>query len=120
MRLTKTFHLKMYDSDLRFIITPDISKEFKRIARSKKDFDTTFEGEAGGLAFSYYFHEYFILLRDDTVMHSYIAHEIYHIVEKMTKDREINDEEAKAYLIGYITKIIYKHLSSKKIKIGMD
>ena len=117
MRISKTFALKMYDSDLKFIICPDMNKEFTRISRRKKDLNVSFSGDAGGLAFSYDIHEYYILLRDDSVAHSYIAHEVLHIVERVTRDRGIRDEESRAYLCGFITKMIYEYLYKAKIKV---
>ena len=107
----------MYDSYLKFIICPDMGKEFKRISKSKKDLNVSFSGDAGGLAFSYDIHEYYILLRNDCVAHSFISHEVLHIVERMAKDRGIRDEESRAYLCGFITKLIYLFLDNKKIKI---
>lgn len=117
MKKSKTFHLKVYDTDLKFIICPDIQKEFNRISRRKKDLNVYFSGDAGGLAFPYYIHEYYILLRDDCVAHSYISHEILHTVERITRDRGIRDEEARAYLCGHITKVVYQYLDEQKIKI---
>ena len=118
MKLLKTFDLKMYESDLKFIICSDMQVEFNRIAKRKAgDFNVSFSGDAGGLAFSANIHEYYIMLRDDSIAHSYIAHEILHIVEKITRDRGIRDEESRAYLCGHITKMIYQYLTKKKIKI---
>jgi len=37
-----------------------------------------------------------------------VAHEIYHICYKIMTSRNIQDEEAWAYLIGYITKTYYE------------
>ena len=118
MRHLKTLHLKMFDSDLKLIICPDIEKEFNSLVK-KKDLNLNFSGDAGGLAFSYDIHEYYIMLRDDAVAHSFIAHEIFHIVEKITKDRGIRDEESRAYLCGYITKMVYDYLKKRRIKIKL-
>lgn len=119
MRLLKTFDLKMYESDLKFIICPNMQQEFDRIAKKKagSSFNVSFSGDAGGLAFSADIHEYYIILRDDAIAHSFIAHEILHIVERITRDRGIRDEESRAYLCGYITKLVYQYLAKKKVKI---
>lgn len=118
MRISKTFHIKIYDTDLKFIICPDMEKEFNSIARVKKDLNFAFSGDAAGLAFPYYTYEYYILLRDDMVSHSFISHEVLHTVERITKDRGIRDEETRAYLCGYITRLIYIFLKKKRIKVG--
>jgi hypothetical protein len=118
MRFFKSIPVKMYDSDLKFIICEDMGKEFNRIAKRKKDLNVSFSGDAGGLAFSYSIHEYYVLLRADSVAHSYIAHEVLHIVERMTKDRGIRDEESRAYLCGFLTKMVYESLHKAKIKVA--
>jgi len=120
MKLTKTFNLKMYELDIKFIICPDMQAEFDRISKKKKEngkFNITFRGDAGGLAFSSSIHECYIILKDDSIAHSYIAHEILHTVEKITRDRGIKDEEARAYLCGHITKMIYQYLEKRKVEI---
>lgn len=117
MRLARTFQMKMYDCALKFIVCPDIGKEIVTIEKRRPGYSVSFKGEAGGLAFSWTHHEYFILISENALRHSYIAHEILHTVEKISKDRGIKDEEAKAYLCGYITRLIYEFLSSKKRKI---
>ena len=119
MILRKTFDIKMYESDLKFIICSDMQVEFDKIAKKKEgsSFNVSFSGDAGGLAFSADIHEYYIMLKEDSVAHSYIAHEILHIVEKITKDRGIRDEESRAYLCGHITKLIYQYLKKRRVKI---
>ena len=36
-----------------------------------------------------------------------IAHELYHVAYKICEPREIRDEEAMAYLVGYLTDVYY-------------
>jgi hypothetical protein len=50
-------------------------------------------------------------------IHNTIAHEVFHAVMKITEDRDINDEEAQAWLVGHISGDIYKFLKRKKIEI---
>jgi len=118
MKKSKTFHLKVYDTDIKFIICPNIQTEFNRISKRKKDLNVYFSGDAGGLAFPYSIYEYYILLRSDCISHSYIAHEILHTVERMTRDRGIRDGETRAYLCGHLTKLVYIYLEDQKIGIG--
>ena len=121
MKVSKNFNLSLYTCSIKFIICPSIQEEFDKISKKEKEagkFNITFKGDAGGLAFSSNVNQYYLLLRDDSIAHSYLSHEIYHTVERIAKDRGIKDEEARAYLQGHITRWIYGFLIEKKIKIG--
>lgn len=61
--------------------------------------------------------EYYIVLVKERISHNLIAHEVYHLATKMSRDIDIKDEESVAWLTGYLTETIYKVLKSKDFSI---
>ena len=49
--------------------------------------------------------------------HNTIAHEIYHVVVRVTEDRDIVDEESQAWLAGLITEKMYKFITLKNMEV---
>ena len=112
--MNKTINLNIYNCKVNFIITQDISKEVKRIAKKHK-FNFELECEVEGIVFYFDISEYYLLINSTYLTHNTIAHEIYHLVIKVTELRDITDEESQAWLCGKITQDIYKHLEKNKI-----
>jgi hypothetical protein len=62
--------------------------------------------------------EYYIVFVKQRISHNLIAHEVYHLATKMSRDIDIKDEESVAWLTGYLTETIYKVLKSKGFSIA--
>lgn len=60
---------------------------------------------------------YYLLISTKYITHNTIAHEVYHSIVRVTEDRGIEEEEAQAWLGGYITAEIYKFIEKKKLII---
>lgn len=60
---------------------------------------------------------YYLLFPKDFLSHNTIAHEIYHATVRISEDRVVTDEEAQAWLAGYITGMVYEFLEKKKIQL---
>jgi hypothetical protein len=101
------------------MVTDQLKVESKKIYKKYKlklDDDDD-EGESEGIFISADIDRYFLLIDLRYLTHNTIAHEIYHAVVRITEDRGISDEEAQAWLCGYITDVVYKYLDKKKIEI---
>jgi hypothetical protein len=61
--------------------------------------------------------EYFIIINENYLSHNTLAHEIYHLVVKVTEPRDITDEETQSWLCGELTQDIYKFLETNKVTI---
>ena len=114
--MKKVIKLNIYNCKVNFILTNDVSKEIKRISK-KHNQNFTLDCEVEGIVFYFDISEYYILINDIYLTHNTIAHEIYHLVIKVTETRDITDEEAQAWLCGKLTQDIYKHLEQNKIII---
>ena len=63
--------------------------------------------------------QYNIVLQKDKLSHNLIAHEIFHLGTNMTHDIDINDDESRAWLIGYLSQEIYKILGKEEFTIQL-
>ena len=116
MRTQTKIKLEIYNCDVIVIVTDTLLKEAHKIYKKYNIVDKI-EGECEGLAIMCDLDKYFIILNNNSLSHNTIAHEVYHIVGSITRDREIKEEEATAWLAGHLTGVIYKFLERKKLKV---
>ena len=118
MKSTLTIKLEMYCTQIKFTVVDDLIKEVQKTFRRDKvnhnlDVNDTTEG-----VFLYYNPQnYSIVIAQKFLTHNTLAHEIYHAVRHITEDRDINDQEAQAWLMGHLTEKIYRFLDRRKLTI---
>lgn len=113
-----TFKIKLptYNCELQFYVLDQLNAEINKVYKKYK-MDEKFEDSAEGVLFSPDIDIYFLFIDIKYLSHNTIAHEVFHAVIKITEDRDIEDEEAQAWLVGHITGDIYKFLKKKAIDI---
>lgn len=89
-----------------------VNSVYKKLKQNEK-----FSDEAEGVVFTFDIDSYYIILDEIYLSHNTIAHEIYHAVVKVTEDRDIVDEESQAWLMGYLTEVMYKHIYKSGLKV---
>ena len=114
--MRKVIKLNIYNCKVNFILSLDINKDIHKISKKNKH-PFTLDHEVEGIVFYFNLSEYFILINDEYLTHNTLAHEIYHLVIKVTELRDITDEEAQAWLCGKLTQEIYKFLEQNKVTI---
>jgi hypothetical protein len=114
--MNKVINLNIYNCKVNFIVTNDINKEIKRISKKHNEV-FTLDGEVEGIVFYFNISEYYILINNEYLTHNTIAHEVYHLVIKVTEPRDITDEEAQSWLCGKLTEDIYNFLKQRKINL---
>lgn len=114
--LKKIIKIDTFSCKLEFIVSYDMVKDINNIYR-KYNFDANFDGDAEGMLLTGNDGVYYLIIDPLYLTHNTIAHEIFHAVIRITKDRDITDEEACAWLTGYITEVVYKFLELKKIDV---
>jgi hypothetical protein len=117
MKITKTIKISTYNCNLVFVVTDLLKKESEKIFKKYSINEEYDEGENEGISISPDFANYFLLIDIIYLTHNTIAHEIHHSVLRITKDRGIEDEEAQAWLCGFLSEEIYKFLDNKKILV---
>jgi hypothetical protein len=115
--MRKVIKLNIYDCKVNFIVSNDVAKDITRISKKhKEDFSINYEVE--GIVFYFDLSQYYLIINSSYLSHNTIAHEIYHLVIKVTETREITDEESQAWLCGVLTQEIYKYLHKNKLVIS--
>ena len=61
---------------------------------------------------------YYVTLSKKFLNHNLIAHETFHLASKIMENIEVQNEEAMAWLIGYLTDLIYEFLYENKLKVN--
>lgn len=114
--MRKRIKIDQYNCELIVILTDKIKEETNRLLKKDK-IPNRIEYEIEGIFLSHDIDKYYLLLSLQHLSHNTIAHEVYHAVVRITEDRDINDEESQAWLMGYIVEQIYKFLNTKNVQI---
>ena len=112
----KIAKLDMYNCVANFIITTDLTKDVAKLYKKngiKLDFDVIAEG----LVFSHEISDYYLIIDNYYLSHNTIAHEIYHLVTRITEDRGIIDEESQAWLAGHLSQIVYDYIKKNNLVV---
>jgi hypothetical protein len=116
MKTTSTLKLDTYGCKLVLIVTDKLKAELKQLFKKHKLIENS-DLDAEGLMVSPTMDIYYMLIDQDCLSHNTIAHEAFHAVNMIMKDREIHDEESGAWLAGHINEFIYKSINKKKLTI---
>lgn len=122
MRKNVTIKVETYNCSVVFVVTSELSKEIAKVYSKYKIKDLDFKLEDiqdgnEGILLSPDINKYYLMIDTTYLTHNTIAHEIYHTVVRITEDREVTDEEAQAWLCGYLTGAVYRFLEKKEFKV---
>lgn len=118
MKSSRKIKLDTYNCEVTFTVTDKLQSEFKKIYKKFNiKHDDNDGSESEGVVLTPDIDKYFLIIDSNYLTHNTLAHEIYHVVVRVTEDRDIVDEEAQAWLAGHITGVIYKFLRTKKFQI---
>jgi hypothetical protein len=114
--MRKVIKLNIFNCKVNFILSKDIVKDINKIFKKNKEV-FTLDCELEGIVFYFSISEYFIIINENYLTHNTLAHEIYHLVIKITEPRDITDEETQAWLCGKLTEDIYKFFKIERLEI---
>ena len=114
--MRKCIKIDQYNCDLIVAVSDKIKEDTNKILKKYK-LTQRIDYEIEGIFLFHDIDKYYLLLSSQHLSHNTIAHEIYHAVVRITEDRDISDEEAQAWLMGYITEMVYQFLNKKDVKI---
>ena len=106
MSTSTTIKLPTYSCKIIISIVDSVTIEADRIYKRYK-VKETFGDEAEGALVMPDSDVYYLLIGAKYLTHNTIAHEIFHAAVRVTEDRGVIDEEAQAWLAGYLTAVIY-------------
>ena len=114
--MRKKIKIDQYNCDLIVAVSDKIKDDTNKILKKYK-LTQRIDYEIEGIFLFHDIDKYYLLLSSQHLSHNTIAHEVYHAVVRITEDRDISDEEAQAWLMGYITEMVYQFLNKKDVKI---
>lgn len=118
MFLTKTIKLPIYDCSVKFILSDNIKKEIGKITKKYKIPNDTEDGdEYEGLVIFPKMSSYYLLVDYKHLSYNTLLHETYHLASLVCKQRDIENEEASAWICGFVGSDIIKFLLKKDVKI---
>ena len=112
MNKKKIFNINIYECKVIFIIVND-SKDINKY--TSKFLNINDENDYAGVTININPTYYIIISKENLKDYNTILHELFHIVDEITNDRDIKDWEAKAYLQGFIGNKILKYVDNYRI-----
>jgi len=110
-----TIRVPLYECKVILIVTSTMEELQQYVLKKKKaNVDVL---DTHGVVFNWGNAEYVVAMKEDSLGHNLIAHEMFHMVMAITHDIAIEDEESQAWLVGYLTEQVYKILNKKKFVI---
>jgi hypothetical protein len=106
--------LPLYECKIYFIVLEkniDIAFKYQHILKKHKIKNNIInkDGAMAGLCIPLFSHYYILVSKEEKNILNTILHELYHLIDFITSDRDIVDAEAKAYLLGYLGSKILKN-----------
>jgi hypothetical protein len=116
MKIKTTIKLPTYSCELVISVVDSVAAEAEKLYKKHK-ITEPFGAEAEGALVMIGIERYYLLFHKDFLTHNTIAHEIFHSAVRITEDRDVTDEEAQAWVAGYLSAVVYKFLEKKKLEI---
>lgn len=116
MRVSRTLQIPTYSTKLVIIVSDDVVQEINKVYK-KYGINKVETAEPEGVMMTNDLDCYYLILNTSYLTYNTITHETFHVMMHMTRDRGIFEEEAQAWLIGYINQAVFKILDQKKLLI---
>lgn len=121
MIVSTKINIDLYSTHLLFVIADDIYEASQKLVKHvQKDevWTAEYAGSVHGVTIYGTNPDYSILIRTKSLTYNTIVHELYHVANAMMEKISIDNEEATAWLIGYLAEKIFKFLESKQITVA--
>lgn len=105
-----------YGCKVVIILTDDLIGQVNNVYRKHK-MKLKYEDNAEGVVICPDIDVYYLIINKKFLTHNTIAHEVFHIAIRITQARGIKEEEARAWVAGYVSEGVYKFLDKKNFQI---
>lgn len=110
-----TISVPLYECKVVLIVTSTMEELQQHVMKKKKvNVDVL---DTYGVVFNWGNAEYVLALKEESLSHNLLAHELFHLTMAITTDIDIVDEESQAWLNGHLTENVYKVLKKKNFAI---
>ena len=119
MKIVKKVNVNTYSCHVHFVITDDIHK-IENALHKKYGGEKPDCSPAEGCTITVSGSLYVVVLDYKYLSHNLIAHELYHVTHRIADDRDIRDEESRAWICGFLAEQFYIWLNTDKVKAECD
>jgi len=107
----------MYDCKIQFIVSKNAKKTVNRLYK-KYNTGMKYEDTIAGFMLTMSMNQYYLIIDENYLTYNCLTHELYHLTQSLTADRNIFEEEQRAWVQGACAQEIFDFLNLKKVKIG--
>ncbi len=111
-----TIKIATYSCEVVFIVTDDLISQVNKVYH-KHNIPGKWNEKCEGVVVTADIDRYYLIIDSKYITHNTISHEIFHLTVRVTADRGIEEEEARAWLSGHFSENLYKFLNKKKLQI---
>lgn len=115
----KKISIKAFGCSVLLILTDRLHLAEKHVHKKYKTSEKPCEdGEAEGVTISVGFDLYVMILDMKHISYNLVGHEVCHVVQRITNDRDITDEETMAWLTGYLCEEVHTFINKANGGLG--
>lgn len=115
----KKISIKAFGCSVLLILTDRLHLAEKQIHKKHNTMEKPCEdGEAEGVTISVGFDLYVMILDMKHISYNLVGHEVCHVVQRITRDREMEDEETMAWLTGYLCEEVHIFINKDNGHLG--
>lgn len=116
MEVRDLFKVDVYCCNVEVVITDCIGEFIDELDELYGDAENLHSSE--GFVYSNTSDHYFVVFDKQYISHNTIGHELFHLASMIAEDRDIEEEEAKCWLNGFLHSMIYKSLKEHDIQLN--
>lgn len=115
----KKISIKAFGCSVLLILTDRLHLAEKHVHKKYNTLESPCEdGSAEGVTISVGFDLYVMILDMKYISYNLVAHEVCHVVQRITRDREMTDEETMAWLTGYLCEEVHGFINKDNGRLG--
>lgn len=118
MIVSQKLRVGVYSCNVTIVVTDDMDAYIKELD-DQYGSAARVEGSEGFM-FTPDMKNYFVVFDTEYLSHNTISHEVFHLTCAICEDRDVVEEEARAWLSGHLSENIYKFIEKKNLVLKKD
>lgn len=115
MEVKDSFNVDVYCCNVEVVITDDITRFIDELDELYGDADNLHGSE--GFVYSHSSDQYYVVFDKHHISHNTIGHELFHLACMIAEDRDVEEEESRCWLNGYLHSVVHRIVKDNKIEL---
>lgn len=115
MEVKDSFNVDVYCCNVEVVITDEIDRFIEELDETYGDASNLHSSE--GFVYSYTSDHYYLVFDRNYISYNTVGHELFHLTCMIAEDRDIEEEEAKCWLNGYLHSVVRRIIKEHKIEL---